>query len=41
MTLQNLNLRQIVRKYGIVLVLILMIILLSIVQPAFLSATNI
>ncbi|MDR2740553.1 MAG: ABC transporter permease [Treponema sp.] len=41
MTLQNLNLRQIVRKYGIILVLLLMIILLSIVQPAFLSATNI
>jgi inositol transport system permease protein len=41
MTLQNLNLRQVVRKYGIVLVLLLMIILLSIVQPAFLSATNI
>jgi inositol transport system permease protein len=29
------------RKYGIVIVLILMIILLSIVQPAFLSPTNI
>jgi inositol transport system permease protein len=29
------------RKYGIVIVLLLMIILLSIVQPAFLSATNI
>jgi inositol transport system permease protein len=41
MTLQNLDLRQTVRKYGIILVLLVMIILLSIVQPAFLSATNI
>jgi inositol transport system permease protein len=41
MTLKNLNPRQTVRKYGIILVLLLMIILLSIVQPAFLSATNI
>jgi inositol transport system permease protein len=41
MTLKSLNLRQTVRKYGIILVLLLMIILLSIVQPAFLSATNI
>jgi inositol transport system permease protein len=41
MTLKGLNPRQVVRKYGIILVLLLMIILLSIVQPAFLSATNI
>jgi inositol transport system permease protein len=41
MTLRNITFRQTIRKYGIVIVLILMIILLSIVQPAFLSATNI
>jgi inositol transport system permease protein len=41
MTLRNITFRQSIRKYGIVIVLILMIILLSIVQPAFLSATNI
>jgi inositol transport system permease protein len=41
MTLKGLNPQQVVRKYGIILVLLLMIILLSIVQPAFLSATNI
>jgi inositol transport system permease protein len=35
------DVKQSVRKYGIVLVLFIMIILLSIVQPAFLSATNI
>jgi inositol transport system permease protein len=37
----QIQIRQTIRKYGIVIVLLLMIILLSIVQPAFLSATNI
>jgi inositol transport system permease protein len=41
MTLHSITFRQTLRKYGIVIVLILMIILLSIVQPAFLSPTNI
>jgi inositol transport system permease protein len=41
MTLGNISFRQTIQKYGIVIVLILMIILLSIIQPAFLSATNI
>jgi inositol transport system permease protein len=39
--MMNFQIKQTMRKYGIVIVLILMIILLSIVQPAFLSATNI
>jgi inositol transport system permease protein len=37
----NINIEQTAKKYGIVIVLVIMIILLSIVQPAFLSATNI
>jgi inositol transport system permease protein len=37
----QIQISQTMRKYGIVIVLLLMIILLSIVQPAFLSATNI
>jgi inositol transport system permease protein len=37
----NIQIKQIVRTYGIVLVLLLMIVLLSIVQPAFRSPTNI
>jgi inositol transport system permease protein len=37
----NIQIKQTMRKYGIVIVLLLMIIVLSIVQPAFLSATNI
>jgi inositol transport system permease protein len=41
MTISGISIRNTIRKYGIVIVLILMIILLSIVQPAFLSATNI
>jgi inositol transport system permease protein len=41
MTISGSLIRNTVRKYGIVIVLILMVILLSIVQPAFLSATNI
>jgi inositol transport system permease protein len=41
MTLHSITFRQTLRKYGIVIVLLLMIVLLSIVQPAFLSATNI
>jgi inositol transport system permease protein len=41
MTFANINFRTIVRKYGIVLVLILMIIVLSIIRPAFRSPTNI
>ncbi|MDR0719554.1 MAG: ABC transporter permease [Treponema sp.] len=41
MAAKNLDIRQIIRKYGIVIVLVLLIILLSIVQPAFLSSTNI
>jgi inositol transport system permease protein len=41
MTISGASIRNSVRKYGIILVLILMIILLSIIQPAFLSATNI
>lgn len=35
------NLNTMLRKYGIVIVLILMIVLLSIIEPAFLSPTNI
>lgn len=38
---RNLDLMQIVKKYGIVIVLILMILGLSIAEPAFLSSTNI
>lgn len=41
MTFSSAPVKNIVRKYGIVIVLILMIIFLSIIQPAFLSATNI
>jgi inositol transport system permease protein len=41
MALNSATVKNTVRKYGIVIVLILMIILLSIIQPAFLSATNI
>jgi inositol transport system permease protein len=41
MAARNLDIRQIIRKYGIVIVLVLLIVLLSIVQPAFLSSTNI
>ncbi|MDR1149162.1 MAG: ABC transporter permease [Spirochaetaceae bacterium] len=41
MASNSINFMQTIRKYGIVIVLILMIVLLSIVQPAFLSATNI
>lgn len=41
MTISSLSVRNGIRKYGIIIVLILMIIMLSIVQPAFLSATNI
>jgi inositol transport system permease protein len=41
MTISGTFIRNTVRKYGIIIVLILMIVLLSIVQPAFLSATNI
>jgi inositol transport system permease protein len=41
MAAKSVDVRQIIRKYGIVIVLVLMIILLSIVQPAFLSSTNI
>jgi inositol transport system permease protein len=37
----DIQIKQIMRKYGIVLVLLLMIVLLSIVQPAFLEPTNI
>jgi inositol transport system permease protein len=37
----NLQIKQTMRKYGIVIVLLLMIILLSIVQPAFFRPTNI
>jgi inositol transport system permease protein len=41
MTISGLSVRNSVRKYGIIIVLFLMIILLSIIQPAFLSTTNI
>ena len=41
MTFSRATLKNTVRKYGIVIVLFLMIILLSIIQPAFLSPTNI
>jgi len=41
MTISSTMVRNTLRKYGIVLVLILMIIFLSIIQPAFLSPTNI
>ncbi|MDR3335998.1 MAG: ABC transporter permease [Treponema sp.] len=41
MTVNTQYISQSMRKYGIVIVLILMIIFLSIVQPAFLSANNI
>jgi inositol transport system permease protein len=41
MTFSKAALKNTVRKYGIVIVLFLMIILLSIIQPAFLSPTNI
>ncbi|MDR0629115.1 MAG: ABC transporter permease [Treponema sp.] len=40
-TMEHINIGQTAKKYGIVIVLVIMIILLSIVQPAFLSATNI
>jgi inositol transport system permease protein len=39
--MEHINIGQTAKKYGIVIVLVIMIILLSIVQPAFLSATNI
>jgi inositol transport system permease protein len=38
---KNLKIEQMIKKYGIIIVLILMIIFLSIVRPAFLSANNI
>ncbi|MDR2397229.1 MAG: ABC transporter permease, partial [Spirochaetaceae bacterium] len=37
----NLNIGQTAKKYGIVIVLVIMIIVLSIMEPAFLSTTNI
>jgi inositol transport system permease protein len=40
-SLQGSSLKQILRKYGIIIVLLLMVILLSIIEPAFLSPTNI
>ncbi|MDR2798566.1 MAG: ABC transporter permease [Treponema sp.] len=40
-TMGHINIGQTAKKYGIIIVLVIMIILLSIVQPAFLSATNI
>ncbi|MDR3114587.1 MAG: ABC transporter permease [Treponema sp.] len=40
-TMGNINIGQTAKKYGIVIVLVIMIIILSIVEPAFLSATNI
>jgi len=40
-SLQGIGLKQILRKYGIIIVLLVMIILLSIIEPAFLSPTNI
>jgi inositol transport system permease protein len=39
--MKTIAMRQIIKKYGIVLILILMIILLSIIRPAFISPTNI
>jgi inositol transport system permease protein len=41
MSLKRIDVGHVTRKYGIVIVLILMIIVLSIIQPAFLSANNI
>ncbi|MDR1986896.1 MAG: ABC transporter permease [Treponema sp.] len=40
-TMEHINIGQTAKKYGIVIVLAIMIILLSIAQPAFLSPTNI
>jgi inositol transport system permease protein len=37
----DIQIKQTIRKYGIILVLLLMVVLLSIVQPAFLRPTNI
>ncbi|MDR3170161.1 MAG: ABC transporter permease [Treponema sp.] len=39
--IENMDVKMIMRKYGMVIVLVLMVILISILRPAFLSPTNI
>lgn len=41
LTVRSINIQQIGKKYGIIIVLLLMIVFLSIVRPAFFSANNI